>query len=229
MDTKERALSYSSLSAFSKSPNHLLQYWKGSEPTPTQLQGQLIHKLILEPETFRDDFVVFEGKIRSGKNWEAFSSENQDRKIITIKELNQAEAVFHKVKNNEYLKDLLIRSTDVEKEISWSKDGLNFKGFVDIVGKDFIADIKTTTDSGPMFIKNVYWYNYDLQAAMYCEVYDVDYYIIALEKLAPYNVQVYKLGPETMEEGRRKYNDLIEKYLAWDGKPMGYFNHIKEI
>ena len=73
MDTKERALSYSSLSAFSKSPNHLLQYWEGSEPTPTQLQGQLIHKLILEPETFRDDFVVFEGKVRRGKEWEAFS------------------------------------------------------------------------------------------------------------------------------------------------------------
>jgi hypothetical protein len=172
---------------------------------------------------------VFEGKRRYGKEWEAFSEANQDRKILSIREYNEAEAVFHKVKNNEHLKDLLRRSTDVEKEISWSKDGLNFRGFVDIVGKDFIADIKTTTDSGPMFIKNVYWYNYDLQAAMYCEVYDVDYYIIAIEKTAPHNVQVYKLGPETMEEGRRKYDDLIEKYLAWDGKPMGYFNHIVEI
>lgn len=229
MDTKKRALSYSSLSAFSKSPNHLLQYWEGSPSTPAQLQGQLIHKLILEPETFRDDFVVFEGKVRRGKEWEAFSEANQDRKILSLKEYNEAENIFHKVKHNKHLKDLLSRSVAVEKEITWTKEGLDFRGFVDIVGKDFIADIKTTTDAGPKFIKDVYYFNYDLQAAMYCEVYNVDYYIIAIEKTAPYNVQVYKLGPQTMYEGKKKYNKLVEKYLAWDGKPMGYFNYIVEI
>ena len=151
----------------------------------------------------------------SHDQWEAFSEANQDRKILSLKEYNEAENIFHKVKHNKHLKDLLGRSVAVEKEITWTKEGLDFRGFVDIVGKDFIADIKTTTDAGPKFIKDVYYFNYDLQAAMYSEVYNVDYYIIAIEKTAPYNVQVYKLGPQTMDEGKKKYNKLVEKYLAW--------------
>ncbi len=49
----KKRLSYSALSAFGKSPNHLLRYWsKKFEPTSAMMLGSLIHKIILEPDDF---------------------------------------------------------------------------------------------------------------------------------------------------------------------------------
>ena len=49
---KKDHLSYSALTQFKKSPNHLLAYWEGKQTrTDAMLFGSLIHKIILEPET----------------------------------------------------------------------------------------------------------------------------------------------------------------------------------
>ena len=56
---KKEHLSYSALTQFKKSPNHLLAYWEGKQVrTDAMLFGSLIHKIILEPETFDFEYVV---------------------------------------------------------------------------------------------------------------------------------------------------------------------------
>jgi len=64
---KKDHLSYSALTQFKRSPNHLLAYWEGKQTkTDAMLFGSLIHKIILEPETFDFEYVVYQGKTRRG-------------------------------------------------------------------------------------------------------------------------------------------------------------------
>ena len=66
---------------------------------------------------------------------------------------------------------------------------------------------------------------------MYLEAFPKDtcYYIIAIEKSEPYNVQVYELSEKSIYRGIEKYNDLVDAFKEWDGQPMSYSSEIKLI
>jgi hypothetical protein len=67
---KKNHLSYSALCQFKKSPNHLLAYWNKELKTTDAMQfGTIIHKMLLEPDTFTKEFAIFEGARRAGKQW----------------------------------------------------------------------------------------------------------------------------------------------------------------
>lgn len=220
---KKEQLSYSALSNFAKSPNHLLAYWQEDfEPTPAMLFGSMLHCMILQPEYFPDTFAVYEGT-RRGKVWESFKEENTKKRIVTEKEYNTAHKIFREAKKNDLFRKLLTRTTETEKHIKWNCDGQDYHGFVDMVGDNFIADIKTTQDAGDKFARDLWYNDYKMQGAMYLEAFEnKDYYIIAIEKGMPYNVQVYKLGAELINKGYKKYLHFNEKYKEWDGSPESY-------
>ena len=88
---KKNRLSYSALCAFKKSPNHLLKYWEGKTKVTDAMQfGSIIHKLLLEPESFNDDYAIFTGARRAGKDWQEFKAANEDKQIIKLSELDDA-------------------------------------------------------------------------------------------------------------------------------------------
>jgi hypothetical protein len=69
---------------------------------------------------------------------------------------------------------------------------------------------------------------YHLQAAVYCELTGYnDFYIVAVENKAPYNVQVYRLDLEAISEGKKLLNSLIDNFLIWDGQPQGYSDKVE--
>lgn len=226
----KKRLSYSALTNFAKSPNHLLKYWsKKFEPTAAMMLGSLIHKIILEPDTFDHDYAVFEGT-RRGKVWESFKAEHSEKELVTLKEYDIANYVVNETKSNDIFMDLLMRTSETEKEIRWTCKGIEFKGFVDMIGDTFIADIKTTTDAGDKFQRDLLYNDYKMQAAMYLEAFPgKDFYIIAVEKSGAFNVQVYKFSQNLLKEGRFKYLNLVDKYKNWNGEKGSYYNGIIEI
>jgi exodeoxyribonuclease VIII len=228
---KKKHLSYSALSQFKKSPNHLLAYWnKETKRTDAMLFGSLLHKLLLQPETFDYEYVVYDGASRRGKAWEQFKEHHATKEIIKQSELDKAQLVLDNIMLDPIFMDIVKRTGETEKEVNWTEQGVKFKGFVDMVGDDFIADVKTCTDC--MKLKRELYYNdYKLQAAMYLENYppNTKYYIIAVEKNLPYNVKVFKLGENMLEAGYLEYITLTKQYNEWDGMPQGYANTIEEI
>ncbi|QDP58195.1 MAG: putative exodeoxyribonuclease 8 [Prokaryotic dsDNA virus sp.] len=232
---KRNRLSYSALCAFKKSPNHLLKYWEGKTKVTDAMQfGKIIHKLLLEPDLFNDDYAVFEGKIRSGKKWQEFKAANDNKQIIKLSELDDANAIANNAMNNPIFNKLMQNKVHTEKEVRWNHAGVNFKGFVDLEsyldGKTIVCDIKTTTDAGKRFQRDLIYNDYKMQAAMYLENYDnADYYIIAVETTSPYNVQVYKLGLNLIKKGETEYHNLVDKYNNWNGELVGYGDDIIEI
>ena len=232
---KKDLLSYSALCQFDKSPNHLLDYWNNrNEVTPAMLEGSLGHTLVLEPEKFAKEYVIFDGR-RSGGVWTEFKAEvekeENPRKIITQKQYNSVIEIVEVALNNPQVRELLKELKEVEKHVKWKTKGLNFHGFCDGVADDFIVDIKFCQDSGYKFQKDLIYGNVKMQSAMYLESFDFDrdYYIIAIEKKRPFNSQIYKLGSELIQEGRDKFYSLIDRYKEWDGSPGGYSKDIIEI
>ena len=43
--------------------------------------------------------------------------------------------------------DLISKCTKREQRVEWTEQGVNFRGFVDMVGDGWIADIKTCADA----------------------------------------------------------------------------------
>ena len=222
---KKNNLSYSALSQFKKSPNHLLAYWNNEFKTTDAMQfGSLVHKLILQPDTFGDDFAVFEGARRAGKAWQEFSQTNQDKTIIKQSELDAANNILNNAMKHEVVKTMLQNATAKELELNWKHKEVNFKGFADIIttfeGKQCVVDIKTTTDAGKRFERDLYYNDYKMQLAMYQDQFGkyCEAYIIAIETTTPFNVQVYKLDDSLLFKGWMDYDYLTEKFKEWDGK-----------
>ena len=222
---KKNNLSYSALTQFKKSPNHLLAYWNNEFKTTDAMQfGSLVHKLILQPDTFGDDFAVFEGARRAGKAWQEFSQTNQDKTIIKQSELDAANNILNNAMKHEVVKTMLQNATAKELELNWKHKEVNFKGFADIIttfeGKQCVVDIKTTTDAGKRFERDLYYNDYKMQLAMYQDQFgkDCEAYIIAIETTTPFNVQVYKLDDSLLFKGWMDYDYLTEKFKEWDGK-----------
>ena len=178
--------------AFKKSPNHLLKYWEGKTKVTDAMQfGSIIHKLLLEPESFNDDYAIFTGARRAGKDWQEFKAADEDKQIIKLSELDDANAIAENALQNPIFKNLMQNKVHTEKEVTWNHAGIDFKGFVDleskIDGRTIVCDIKTTTDAGKRFQRDLIYNDYKMQAAMYLENYDIDteYYIIAVETTSP--------------------------------------------
>ena len=233
---KKNRLSYSALCAFKKSPNHLLKYWEGKTKVTDAMQfGSIIHKILLEPESFNDDYAIFTGARRAGKDWQEFKAANEDKQIIKLNELDDANAIAENALQNPIFKNLMQNKVHTEKEVTWNHAGIDFKGFVDleskIDGKTIVCDIKTTTDAGKRFQRDLIYNDYKMQAAMYLENYDIytEYYIIAVETASPFNVQIYKLGFNLINQGSAEYKNLVSRYKEWDGKPVGYSEDVIEI
>ena len=76
----------------------------------------------------------------------------------------------------------------------------------DVLGNDWISDLKTCQDASPKAFKRDIWnYGYNIQATFYCDMlgYDVTKFrFIAAETNAPYAIQLYGLSDEMIEFGR---------------------------
>ncbi len=227
-----RTLSYSSLKAFGKSPNHYLQYINREQvTTPAMIKGSAFHCLTLEPLKFNEQYAVapkVDRRTKAGKEtWANFSSENEAKEIITTQDYHDIVKMSEGFYGYEHSASLI--TNEVEEHIKGKIEGLEFHGYADIVGDYFIADLKSCQDASPdKFMRDAFNYDYDLQAAIYLELTKKDrYYVIPIESSAPYNVAVYEMSQEMIEAGRKKLFQLIEKFKEWDGMPETYSQKIE--
>lgn len=229
---QDRPLSYSALKQFDISPNHLVAYWnRDLTPIAAQIKGTLVHNLILEPDTFGDKYAIYEGKVRRGKEYDAFVNDNAGKTIIKQDEYDDANIIKSAVFGNASVYELFLETHTTEKLIEWTDMGTQFKGFVDGIGDNFIFDLKTSASADPKkFTNDCFKYGYALQAAMYCRALKIDnYYIIAVENTAPYNVTLFKMTQDLLDYGNQEFHRIVDNYNNWDGIPMGYSDHIEPL
>lgn len=220
-------VSNSRLSAFKKSPSHLIQYLTSDKlQTPAMAFGSAFHMALLQPDMFTESYAVAPDVDRRSKDgklaYDKFVYEADGKTVISAADHAKIDDMINRIRINSVANELLTGCTGYETELNWNNidTGIAMRGFIDAVGPAFIIDIKTTTNADPYtFHKDIFRNYYHRQAAIYLDALDMDiysdYYIIAVEKEAPYGVSVHQLQPDVIEAGRKIMIDQLYEYRHW--------------
>lgn len=219
------------------------------EPTPALIFGQLIHKLLLEPETFNDEFIVapiVDRRTKDGKEeWANFEAQSEGKTIVKDEMYCVAEDMVSMALSEPFVKKLL--DGVHEKPFFWVDDLTGEKckcrldAFTRVDDKPIIVDYKTTADaSTESFMRSAINYGYDFQSGMYCEgVEKVTgqkplFVFIAQEKTPPYAVNIMQADELMVKRGYDIFRELIGTYHAckesgnWWGY-LGAYNVINNL
>jgi hypothetical protein len=226
--SQEDHLSYSSLSAFKRSPKSFIDYKMGiKEETEAMQYGSMFHCLVLEPEDFANRFHVLDDRdicIQIGgakpratnayKAWYATAMQEAGNKtLVETDDFLAAQIAANNVLFNRASSKVLDMASEREKPIEWEFKNFKFKGFKDGDGEKIIFDLKTCADANPKkFQRDIVDKGYYLQAAMYLYAggEQKDYYIIAVDKKN--GVSVHKLEMALIQHGMDEYNDILDKF-----------------
>lgn len=221
---KIEALSASGAKLLLRSPAHYLAARNTPrEPSAAMRLGTIVHGLILEPDTFRDQFAVmpkFDKRTTIGKKAaEEFEQNNVDKIVIDEYTHERATAIATSVLKHPVVTQHL-RGGNAEVTMLWDQYGVPCKARYDYMTGSAIFDVKTCQDASPEgFSRQIANFQYHLQAAHYAagfrEVvgWDLDRFVfIAVETEAPYATGVYTLDARSLQSGRLLMERAAEAY-----------------
>jgi exodeoxyribonuclease VIII len=205
-------LRFSELKEIRKSPAHFRAAYETVRDEDVSLRiGQLTHTLILGG----DAFAVYEGE-RRGNAWKDFQAKHPNTFIVTEKEFARANRVALAARKDPVARPLLEGLK--EQELTWEAFGRKCAGRVDIIGSNFIADVKTTRYAEPGFfsreaLRRAYhaqlaWYSQGAQANGHAVN---NMYLLGVETGAPYAVTVLRVTMRAEEEGRKLLRLWVER------------------
>ena len=205
--------------------------------------GSAVHMNVLQPEEFNNQYAVsptFDRRTKDGKiAYSEFTKLNWRKKVISEKEYELIEQMTLKLMRDSSVKSLLSKGFK-EKIVAWENEEYNVKckGMLDCYRPEsqIIIDLKTTQDSSyNTFAKSVKKYKYHKQAAFYLDAVKAEeYYIIAVEKLPPFGINIIQIGDNLLDKGREMYNQELEiyKYCVdndwWPGEGFDYLDKRSE-
>lgn len=221
------------LAWIAKSPAHCKWHLDHpSKPTPAMRLGSLAHAILLGKAMP----VVYPGKARRGKEFEAFkASYPEDEAIYLDSELEEARGIARGLMDHgEAFKLLLGRR---EETVLWEFNGRTCRGTPDSFNtqESILTDLKTTVDAGPQrfpwqalrlaYHAKTAWYLDGLRAA---GVANLDRaFLVAVESKPPFSVATYELTERAIDFGRKLYRSWLEQFLVcersgqWPGYPLG--------
>ena len=213
------AVSRSGLALVQRSPRH---YWErylnpdhvATEPTPAMRFGTAVHTAILEPDLFDARYAIAPTLPRTTKlgkeAWAAAAESGLDLlheiEHTAIQDIRAA-VNGHPAARRCLEIDGINECTFITKDpgtgvqIKCRPDRLTLNGWV--------IDLKTTQDaSTPEFARSIAKFGYHTQAAFYLHTIEVatgirpkGFIFLAVEKTAPYAVQMMRLGQDSITHG----------------------------
>ena len=222
------AISRSQLFKLRESPEKFQYYMEHPEPaTPALVFGQLLHAMVLQPDTVDRDFAEapnVDRRTTKGKaEWTAFEAYAEDKTIVTSDMALAAVEMSLKLEKNEFVKKLLNGEKEVPyfwtDELTGEKCKCRTDCITSINGLDVIVDLKTAecaeTDT---FMRHAVKYGYDLQAAMYsegvrkCTGKECAFVFVVIEKKPPYAINILQADKTFITHGFDLFRELIGTY-----------------
>lgn len=206
-----------------------------------QLEGNLAHCSILEPQEFEARYVVGPTVNRNTKVWKEFVEAHPNRVAI---QHDQYEAATRQAVSVRALPEIgeALQSGMAEVSAFWTdaETGVACRcrpDFVHPVRDDavLLLDVKTFSSAAPHeFRKQVARKRYDVQAAFYSDGYAaasgkevLGFIFLAVETEYPYAANAFMLDDESIESGRVKYRNNLRTYAEcerankWPGYSTG--------
>ena len=210
------------------------------EQTESMLLGSVVHKLVLEPETFADEFAVApdcDRRTKEGKaEWKGFTDAlRDDVQPITGQMYETACNMRDAVKAHE-IASRLLSDGKAEQSFFWERDGIKCSCRPDYLRDDgLVVDLKSTQNATPeSFSRDAYSFRYYVQAWWYLDglkkngIQAENFLFIAVENKPPFHVCVYaaddlyyKLGEEEALQDFEKYKECTKSgiYYGYDKEP----------
>ena len=222
-----------------QTPAHLQAYLMGlaKEETPAMRFGTIVHRALLEPDTYREGFHVKpEGMKLTTKAGIQWQEEHRELPIITQPESDTIDAMVSSVHCHPFAKRLLSGCQPEQSIFVEDGHGTLRKCRLDALTKgNVIPDIKTAESAAiDSFEKSVSRYRYHVQAAFYldnCNLAGIQkdlFFFIVVEKTAPYLVRCLQLNGDVIQFGKSLYQRDIQIYRnclesgRWPGWGDGY-------
>lgn len=222
-------VSNSRLTAFKKSPKHLIHYLTHRpEPTAAMRFGIAFHMALLQPELFAELYVtepIINKRTKAGKEiWDQFVIDNPSKEVISVDDMDRINDMIESIMSDPIACDLITNLTHRECDVEWtdSETSVPMRGIIDGIGPDYVIDIKTCSDGTyHKFERDIMNMNYHRQAAIYLDSFideqpgSREYYIIAVESSAPHGISIHRLMDEMIIEGREQYRKYLHEYKTW--------------
>lgn len=218
IDPRTIPVRFSALKNMALSPAHYLDslLHDGDDSLARRI-GRGVHALL-----FGLPVAVYEGKVRRGKEWEAFKA-NAAGEILNVTEHDQSRRVVDAIRNNADASALMF-GADIKNEhkFMWRTLGRQCRGTPDAYGPRHLVDLKTHRRQKPeKFVSSAAWMGYHGQLAWYQNGLRAeglstadDVYIVAVESVRPFPVTVYRLTDEALDLGNRMWRGWLEQLLG---------------
>lgn len=211
-ETGKQYLSNSDIGTLLRNPKHFGEHRADNK---NFAYGRYFHQSILEPAKAKETLVA-PCKSRNTKIYKEFIAENDVPVAILESEKDEVDALVAELKKNREICDL-VYDIDNEFEVPGiSKiEELLWKGKADIVGPEFIVDLKTTSK-----IDDFRWsaakYNYDSQAYIYQKLFGKPLVFVAIDKTSA-EIGLYHCSDEFLNRGRKKVIQAVHIYNKFFG------------
>lgn len=182
------------------------------EKTLPLIQGGYFHTLMLEPEKL-NTYHVLDVRTRNNKEFNDYKKDNNldQYDILLSHEVDQINTWADKLKSNFDIHDMIYDS-DNQFEVPEITEihGVKWKGKCDILGKDFVYDLKTSSN-----VHKFRWsckeYCYDSQAYIYQTLFGKPMKFIVIDK-SSLEIKVAECSDQFIESGRQKVEDAVKQF-----------------
>ena len=247
---KHPAISRSELFKIKESPEKFKYYQEHPEaPTPSLIFGQLLHSMVLQPETTPELFAAAPQIDRRTKEGKAacaiFEEEAGDKTIVSADMVAQAAEMCAALDANEFVRKLLKGKKEVEffwnDELTGEECKCRIDCLTEVGDSLVIVDLKSTDNAETeAFMRSAIKYGYDFQSAMYSKGVEINtgkkpiFVFIAIEKNPPYSINILQADELFIRRGYDIFRELIGVYHDckttgnWYGY-LGKFNAINSL
>lgn len=201
------------------------------ESSPALTFGSAAHKMVLEPDTFFDEYAIApicDKRTKEGKAlYETFIAQSEGKTVISAEDLKTIQEMSEALHKCSLAHSLLTEDGETEVPLFWTdpETGEKCKAKLDrlikcLDGRLAVVDYKTALSADTdKFVRKMFDLGYPLQAAYYTEAimnnYDIDYrplfLFVVQEKKPPYSVNVVEVTPDVMQYGVNMFHDLLGK------------------
>lgn len=200
------------------------------EPSEDMVIGSAFHKIVLEPETFYDEFAVMpnvDRRTTQGKmKYAEFIIEADGKTVITQEQYDTICGMRDSIMANPYARKLI--NGNIEQSMYFTDDltKVECKCRPDVwrkvADRVVITDLKSAKSVMPNdFMRDCVKYHYDLQTAMYRDGAskvlgvpkdNIDFVFIAVEKKPPYLLNIMQADTYVIQKGEADFREYIGTY-----------------
>jgi len=187
-----------------------------TDVTPAMTFGTLFHQAVLEPKEYMKRPVGPEAG-KTTKAWLEFKAKHED--AVHFYDNYQITEMIHSISQHPDANAIISKEDAKREQVGFANfEGVNMRMKCDMVTDDFILDLKTTYDSSDKaFGYDADKYGYLFQATVYTSLAALidgkyrKFYIMAVEKTAPYEVAIYSIPDAVLEKEFDRFKTLVKQ------------------